>query len=263
MDWLHVLQPFVLWEDNTFLSLECFNQLLRSSKHTTARHMDNCQRLPVFDELISDMLCKSADMPRVTTSKHLDDCLGRAAQTFQEPLGIHTYVHDLVTTSFLALNCHDNKVRNLPGVRIFDQSIVIITIIILRRQQLEHSVRFYLFDCPCFKHSLVIRKCHSFDTFNEGVWVTSPQLTSVSLCELFLCIQHTSTGWTHSYIILFIFCVAISITSLLLLFVILGSIITNYSVMGHAATVCISFKRTPLFSGCALATFVLWWCVLS
>ena len=94
MERRHVLQLFVLGEDSTVLSLECLQQLLRSSKHTTARHMDNCQRLPVFDELISDMLCKSADMLRVTTSKHLDDCLGRAAQTFQEPLGIHTYVHD-------------------------------------------------------------------------------------------------------------------------------------------------------------------------
>ena len=226
--------------------------------------MDNSHRIFVFDELLSDILWKFLDMMIVTTSKYLDDWLARNAQTIKEPRGIRTYVHDDLTLLSLLRNCLDNKVRNLPGVRILDQITVFITIIILRRQQKEHSVRIYLFDCPCFEHSLVIRKCHSFDTSNEGVRVTRPQLTLESFCELFLCIQHTSTGWTHSYIILFQFWVAaIIITSVLLLFVILGISITNYSVMGHAATVCMDSKRTPLFSGCALATFVWWWCVLS
>ena len=189
----NVVQFFVLLKDNTFRSLVCAQQLLRSSKHTTARHMDNTQHLLICDELISDMLCKCADMLRVTTSKHLDDCLGRAAQRFQEPLGIHTYVHDFFTTSSLELNCHDNEVRNLPGLRMLDQHVMLIMILLPRHHNIEQSIRIHNVVCPYCEHSLVIRKCCSCDTFHEGGRVTSAQLTFESFCELFRCIQHTST----------------------------------------------------------------------
>ena len=77
----------------------------------------------------------------VTTSKYLDDWLARLAQTIKELLGIRTYVHDVVTLLSLVRNCLDNKVRNLPGLRIFDQNIIIIMPIILRQHHCVQSVR--------------------------------------------------------------------------------------------------------------------------
>ena len=120
----------------------------------------------------------------VTTSKYLDDCLARNAQTIKEPRGIRTYVHDDLTLLSLLRNCLDNKVRNLPGLRISDQNIIIIMLVIIRLHHSVHSVRVYNLECPCFEHILVIKKCHTLDTFYEGVLVTSPQLTLISFSEL-------------------------------------------------------------------------------
>ena len=220
--------------------------------------MDNSHRIFVFDELLSDILWKFLDMMIVTTSKYLDDCLARNAQTIKEPRGIRTYVHDDLTLLSLLRNCLDNKVRNLPGLRISDQNIIIIMLVIIRLHHSVHSVRVYNLECPCFEHILVIKKCHTLDTFYEGVLVTSPQLTLISFSELIWCIYHTSTVWTHSCIIYFSIWLVIVIINLGNLLVLLGT--TNMqSIMGSGATILKAWMRTPLHYGCVIANFA-WLC---